>query len=80
MIRTQIYLTEEEKTGLEAVALALGKKQSEIIRNAVDDLLARQGAVNKMKILDELAGIWGTRTDIPDIRSLRTGWQQRPLR
>ncbi|HLP14741.1 MAG TPA: ribbon-helix-helix protein, CopG family [Bacteroidota bacterium] len=80
MIRTQIYLTEEEKAGLESVALALGKKQSEIIRWAVDDLLARQVDGNRTKILDEIAGIWSAREDIPEIRTLRTGWKQRPIR
>jgi len=80
MIRTQIYLTEEEKAGLESIALALGKNKSDLIRRAVDDLLARQGAVNKTKILDEIAGAWSARNDIPEVRALRAGWKQRPIR
>jgi hypothetical protein len=80
MIRTQIYLTREEKAGLESVALARGKRQSEIIRTAVDDLLARQSTINKPEILDEIAGIWATRKDIPDIRKMRAGWRRRPMR
>ena len=80
MIRTQIYLTREEKAGLDSVALASGKRQSEIIRTAVDDLLARQGTINKPEILDEIAGIWATRRDVPDIRKMRTGWRRRPAR
>ena len=80
MVRTQIYLTKEEKAGLEAVALAQGKKQSDIIRKAVDDLLARQGTINKPEILEEISGIWETRKDLPDIRKMRTGWRRRPLR
>ncbi|MFH0920602.1 MAG: hypothetical protein V1913_09590 [Fibrobacterota bacterium] len=51
--------------------------QSDIIQNAVDDLLARQGAINKSKMLDEIAGIWSVRKDIPDVRALRTGWRRR---
>jgi hypothetical protein len=80
MVRTQVYLTKEEKTGLESAALAQGKKQSDLIRKAVDDLLARQGTIIKSEILDEIAGIWATRKDIPDIRKMRTGWRRRPLR
>jgi hypothetical protein len=80
MVRTQIYLTEKEKTGLESAALAQGKKQSDLIRTAIDDLLARQSTVNKSGIIDEIAGIWATRKDIPDVRRLRTGWRRRPLR
>ena len=39
MVRTQIYLTEEERAGLDAVAKSTDKKQSEIIREAVDRFL-----------------------------------------
>ena len=80
MVRTQVYLTEEEKAGLESIALSQGKKQSDIIRNAVDDLLARQGSINKSEILDEIAGIWSGRKDLPDVRGLRAGWKRRPAR
>ncbi len=39
MIRTQIYLTEEEKAQLETIALTRGMKQSELIREAVDETI-----------------------------------------
>jgi hypothetical protein len=77
MIRIQIYLTEEEKAGLESVALAQRKKQSDIIRRAVDDLLARQGTMKKSKILDSISGIWTKRKDIPDVRKMRRGWRKK---
>jgi hypothetical protein len=80
MVRTQIYLTEEEKTGLESVALSRGIRQSEIIRKAIDDLLSRQGTVNKSEILDKISGVWATKKDIPDVRRMRAGWGKRPLR
>jgi Arc/MetJ-type ribon-helix-helix transcriptional regulator len=54
--------------------------QSDLIRQAIDELLAKTGPINKIPILDEIAGIWSTRTDIPDIRDLRTGWRRRPVR
>ena len=80
MIRTQIYLTETEKTGLEAVALAQGVSQSNVIRQAIDELLARTKTIDKGAVLDEIAGIWSTREDLPDIRNLRTGWLRRATR
>jgi Arc/MetJ-type ribon-helix-helix transcriptional regulator len=80
MVRTQIYLTEEEKKGLESVALSQGVSQSDLIRQAIDDLLARTGNIDKDEILDEIAGIWANKKDIPDIRTLRTGWRRRPVR
>jgi hypothetical protein len=77
MVRTQVYLTKKEKTGLESAALAQGIRQSDLIRKAVDDLLARQGAVNKSDILDEIAGVWAAKKDVPEIRKMRSGWRQR---
>lgn len=80
MVRTQVYLTEEEKNGLESVAMSQGVSQSELIRQAIDELLARTGDIDKAAILDEIAGVWSDRKDIPDIRDLRTGWRRRPVR
>ncbi len=80
MVRTQIYLTEDEKNGLESVALAKGLSQSELIRHAIDDLLSKSGTPDKSAILDEIAGIWSNRKDLPDVRDLRAGWRRRPSR
>jgi hypothetical protein len=80
MVRTQVYLTEEEKSSLETAALSQGVSQSDLIRQAIDQLLAKTGRIDKSSILDEIAGIWSTRTDIPDIRDIRTGWRRRPVR
>ena len=80
MVRTQVYLTEEEKSGLETSALSQGISQSDLIRRAIDELLAKNGRVDKSSILDEIAGIWSTRTDIPDIRDIRIGWRRRVVR
>jgi Ribbon-helix-helix protein, copG family len=80
MVRTQVYLTEEEKSGLEKSALSQGVSQSDLIRRAIDELLAKTGRIDKSSILDEIAGIWSTRTDIPDIRDIRIGWRRRVVR
>jgi hypothetical protein len=80
MVRTQVYLTEKEKKGLQSVALAQGVSQSDLIRRAIDDLLARIGELDKAEIIKEIAGIWADRNNTPDIRELRNGWQGRPVR
>jgi predicted DNA-binding protein len=36
MVRTEIYLTEEERGALNALATSTGKKQAQLIREAVD--------------------------------------------
>ena len=57
MVRTQIYLTEEERTGLDAVAKATDRTQSEGIREAVDRFLDLTRGDRRASILDEAAGM-----------------------
>jgi predicted DNA-binding protein len=39
MVRTQIYLTEEERAALRKIARQTGKKHSELIRRAIGDFI-----------------------------------------
>jgi hypothetical protein len=77
VIRTQIYLTDEEKKGLQSAARRRGISQSDLIRQAIDSLLAQSCATDKAVALDEIAGLWSDRDDAPDIRELRNGWHRR---
>lgn len=76
MVRTQIYLTEEEKSALNSISLQVGKKQSELIREAVDELIARYSDSRRQEILDNTAGIWKDRDDLPDFATLRGEWDR----
>jgi len=76
MVRTQIYLTESQREELAAIARAEGKKQSELIREAIDRLIDQAGANRRRVILRETAGIWKDRTDLPDFRTIRTEWDR----
>jgi putative heme iron utilization protein len=76
MVRTQIYLTEEERDGLEAVAKSTNKKQSEIIREAVDRFLDLTKGNRRKAILDEAAGMWRNRRDLPDFAATRRSWDR----
>jgi predicted transcriptional regulator len=58
MVRTQIYLTEEERAGLHAVAKTTDRIQSEIIREAIDRFLDLTRRDRRTAILDEAAGMW----------------------
>lgn len=71
MVRTQIYLTEEERDGLEAVAKSTNKKQSEIIREAVDRFLDMTRGNRREAILKEAAGMWRNRNDMLDFAATR---------
>ena len=76
MVRTQIYLTEEERAGLEAVAKATDRKQSEVIREAVDRFLDLTMGDRRASILAEAAGMWKDRRDLPDFATARRSWDR----
>ena len=76
MVRTQIYLTESQREELAAIAKAVGKKQSELIREAIDRFIDQAGSNRRQAILQEAAGIWKDRTDLPDFKTTRTEWDR----
>jgi len=76
MVRTQIYLTESQREELAAIAKAEGKKQSEIIREAIDRLIDQSGSSRRQDVLQETAGIWKDRTDLPDFGKIRAEWDR----
>lgn len=76
MVRTQIYLTERERDGLALVAESTGKKQSELIRDALDRFLDLAQGDRRSSILKEAAGLWRGRTDLPDFDAMRRSWER----
>ena len=76
MIRTQIYLTDQQRSELIVIAKNLGKKQSEIIREAIDRLIDQTRHDRKESALKKAAGIWKNRKDLPDFRTLRSEWDR----
>jgi len=77
MVRTQVYLTENQREELAAIAMAEGKKQSELIREAIDRLIDQAGSGRREVVLREAAGIWKNRTDLPDFKRIRTEWDRK---
>jgi len=76
MVRTQIYLTEQERASLAALADTSGKKLSELIREAVDNFIEQFSRERRDTVLDSAAGIWKDRKDLPDFDVVRTGWDR----
>lgn len=77
MIRTQIYLTDRQRAELAEISKVLGKNQSELIREAVDQLIDRAGCSRRETVLQKAAGIWRDRTDLPDFSAHRSQWDRR---
>jgi hypothetical protein len=76
MVRTQIYLTEQQRDELAAIARIAGKKQSELIREAIDRFIDRSTAHCRELVLRETAGIWKNREDLPDFSDIRAQWDR----
>jgi hypothetical protein len=76
MVRTQIYITKSQRQELTAIAKALGKKQSELIREAIDRLINQTSQSRREAVLHAAAGIWKDRTDLPDFDSIRAEWDR----
>ena len=78
MVRTQIYLTDEQKLRLERLAAASGKRQSEMIREALDAYLAARGAQDWKEAFAAVRGMWAGRDGLDDlVRGLRAEWEGR---
>ncbi len=75
MIRTQIYLTKDEHQGVAQLAKASGKKQSEVIREAIDEFLGKLGPQDKLSKVRKAKGIWKNRKDL-DLRAMRESFDR----
>jgi len=78
MVRTQIYLTDEQKRQLARLAAASGRKQSEMIREAIDGYLAEREPTDWQAAFEAVRGMWSDRDDLDDVvRDLRAEWERR---
>lgn len=71
MVRTQIYLTEHERDRLKSLSRRSGRKQSELIREAVDRMIGESGALSRADALDRGFGIWRHAEGLLDFNAIR---------
>jgi Arc/MetJ-type ribon-helix-helix transcriptional regulator len=71
MERTQIYLTNEQRRELKKLVARSGKSQSELIREAIDALVAGTQEKSWKSGMMAAAGLWADRDDLPDFAGLR---------
>jgi Arc/MetJ-type ribon-helix-helix transcriptional regulator len=72
MVRTQVYLTDEQARDLKRLAASSDRKQSELIRDAIDRFLAEKQERNWLKSLEPMFGMWADRPEMDTfVRDLR---------
>ncbi len=68
MVRTQIYLEEEQVEALRRLAAQTGRRQSALIRDAVDGLIAQAPPQeDRVTRLRRAFGAWANQDDIDEI-------------
>jgi hypothetical protein len=80
MVRTQIYLTEAEQRALRSLASKRKRRQSELIRQALDEFISRSKRSHRQELRERAFGIWKHRADVPDVRAMRRAWRERERR
>lgn len=81
MVRTQVYLTEEQERGLKRLAETTGRRQSELIREALDRYLNANQPEDWKAAFEAVRGMWAGRDDLDDfVSDLRAGWEKRRKR
>ena len=76
MKRTQIYLTEEEQSKLDSLSDRKGTTKSALVREAVDEYLAKHSKEHRREVFERVAGIWKDREDLPDFEEVRKEWDR----
>lgn len=76
MKRTQIYLTEKEQEQLDKLSEKKGTSKSALVREAVDQYLAKHTKEYRREVIKRVAGIWKDRDDLPDFEKLRKEWDR----
>ena len=76
MKRTQIYLTEKEQDELQRLSDKKGTSKSALVREAVDQYLAKHSEEHRKGVFERVAGIWKDRDDLPDFEKLRKEWDR----
>jgi hypothetical protein len=76
MVRTQVYLTSDERAGLELLAENKGVKVGDLIRMAVRRLLEQSLSAQRDSVLKATAGLWKDRNDLPDFEAIRSEWDR----
>ncbi len=71
MVRSQIYLTEKEKSSLKLISEETGRPQSDLIREAIDLYIDKVGKKKSHTRRAAAFGLWKDNDNVIDIESIR---------
>lgn len=84
MRRTQLYLNDELYRFLSTLSRQENKSISELVRSAITEKYLMKDTIDKVDIVDRLAGIWKNREDMRSpgkyVRALRKDTRRKRLR
>ena len=76
MLETGLDLTEQERIALREISQRTGKSEGQLIREAVDQLIARFQSNARPALMRKARGIWKDRQDLPALDELRSEWNR----
>jgi hypothetical protein len=71
VVRIQVMFTEKARHQLKLLAAQTAMNQSELIRQAVDQMLESVGAESRSEGLRSARGLWSKRKDLPNFAEMR---------
>jgi hypothetical protein len=77
MTVAQITLTDAADRVLSEVAEQSGKTRDDLLRDIVEQFLARHRTQDRLRLLHQGRGLWKDRTDLPSSGSLRAELDRR---
>jgi hypothetical protein len=76
MLESEINLTEKERDALAEIAQRTGKSQTELVRDAIDHLIAEFQKEDRRSLMRRARGIWKDRQDLPALEDMRSEWDR----
>ncbi|MFD1470170.1 hypothetical protein ACFQ48_18220 [Hymenobacter caeli] len=73
----QLALSPADSEAVRQLAQRTGKAETELLHEAVAELMQRATLENWQVALRRVKGMWADHPDAPDVRKLREGWENR---
>ena len=76
MVNTSIALTEQEIAAIVAISEQTGITRDEVLREAVEQFIARFPRAGRRALLQQAQGMWRDRKQLPDVGKLRAEFER----